>query len=146
MIHYRVQTEEALNPTIYRSYKSASSFAKRQNGEVIAYADRQSAKNNQGNTLIVKSEPVNVTNKMIQAFVKDMNDMKRKHPSYMNAADRKKAEAMYVAVLLGFDSNGRAIDAKLICDISCRWNRSKAPIFVNGKKSNVKGLTKFIQE
>ena len=145
MIHYRVQTEETLNAKIYRSYKSASSFAKKQNGEVIAYADKQSAASNQ-NALLVKSEPVNVSDKMIQEFVKDMNDMKRKHPSYMNAADRRKAEAMYDTVLLGFDSNGRAIDAKLICDISCRWNRSKAPIFVNGKKSNVKGLTKFIQE
>ena len=145
MIHYRVQTEEALNPTIYRSFKSASSFAKKQNGEVIAYADKQSAMINE-NPLLVKSEPKGILKTHIRAFVQDMNEMKRKHPSYMNAAARRKAEAMYNTVLLGFDTLGRAIDARLICDISCRWNRSKAPIFINGKKSNVKGLTKYIQE
>ena len=143
MIHYRVQTE-TLNPTIYRSFKSASSFAKRKKGEVIAYADKLSAELHY-NPLMVKIEPRGILSIHIRAFVQQMKEMKSKHPSYMNAADRRKAEAMYDTVLLGFDTLGHAIDARLICDISCRWNRSKAPIFINGKKSNVKGLTKLIK-
>jgi hypothetical protein len=81
-----------------------------------------------------------LTNQQINLFISEMQLMKRLNANYMSASDRKRAHARFTMTLEGVDANGREINARLYCDISCRYNRSTAPIFINGKKSNIRGL------
>jgi len=145
MIHYRVFTK-TLNSKIFYSFASAKS----QGGLVFAYANKQSAINNQ-NALIVKEEPSLITSEMIRSFVKDMNEMRRIHHRYMNSLGQKymdfigqnEVEPMHDIVLKGFDQHGRLIDATSTFDKDSHFG-PKVIILLNGKGSNKDELTKFI--
>ena len=86
-----------------------------------------------------------LTNKEINFFISEMEQMKMKNPHFLSASQRKQAHNRFNLTLEGIDHLGREIKAKLYCDISCRFNRSSAPIFINGKKSNIRGLKKSLQ-
>ena len=85
-----------------------------------------------------------LTTTQINLFISEMEQMKSINARYTNASDRKRAHKRFDLSLEGVDPLGREIIAHLNCDISCRWNRSPAPIWINGKKSNVRGLKKAL--
>ena len=85
-----------------------------------------------------------LTKEQINLFISEMEQMKKMNPHFMCASDRKRAYSRFDMILEGVDQIGRKIKAKLYCDISCRWNRSTAPIYINGKKSNIRGLKKSL--
>lgn len=86
-----------------------------------------------------------LTNEEIEFFISEMQQMKRTNPHFLNASQRKQAHNRFDLTLEGIDYLGREIKAKLYCDISCRFNRSTAPIFIDGKKSNIRGLKKSLK-
>ena len=87
-----------------------------------------------------------LTNEEINLFISEMQQMKKTNARFLSASGRKQAHARFDLSLEGVDHLGREIKAKLYCDISCRFNRSTAPIFIDGKKSNIKGLKKSLQD
>lgn len=85
-----------------------------------------------------------LTNEEINFFISEMEQMKSINANFLHASQRKQAHTRFNLSLEGVDTLGRVINAKLCCDISCKWNRSTAPIYINGKKSNIRGLKKSL--
>ena len=162
-IHYRVliTTGDLIlaqhDQTVYRSFKRAriaQQKAKKaleagsnQDAILTAHPSKKDAQNIT-NLLTVKegdSEPMMLTEDQISYFISSADAMKRRNPRFMNARCRETMRAEFNDIaLFGFDSLNRAIKANLYVDISCRWNRSTAPIYIHGRKSNKKVLAKAL--
>jgi len=66
------------------------------------------------------------------------------HPKYppSHASARRALEKRFNAELFGF-IEGVSIVAHQEMSCSCRWVRYSCPIWINDKKSNIKGLAKY---
>tara|TARA_Y100001972_G_C7541729_1_gene272557 strand:+ start:153 stop:596 length:444 start_codon:yes stop_codon:yes gene_type:complete len=145
-IHYRVISSDIYQSKIYRSLNSARKDCA-PDQKVIAFQSRKDALNMSDIHLHVRScdqAPELIANYQINRFEDWHLDAKGLNPKYppRGASDRRRLEEKYNWRLFGFDTDGRAIDAEMWMSVSCRWIRYKCPIWINNKKSNIKGLMK----
>ena len=148
MIHYRLQDKAAgfYATKTFRSLAMARATAKRDGGLVVAFASRPAALALLNPLVICSSDPTPraIDRELIDAWLNSHDSAKAINPKYppSSARDRRRMEATYDWHILGFDRLGRAVSALQCMSVSCNWVRYKAPIMINGRKSNVLGLKK----
>ena len=138
MIHYTFQNK------IFRSLKQARKAAG--SHDVTAYASRPDALANNNPLTVTAHDPTpwTYTRHNIKTWLDCHGEAKSYNPKYppRDADNRRRMESAFNSFLFGFDPLGRAINARQYMSVSCNWIRYSAPIFINGKKSNAKGLNK----
>lgn len=156
MIHYRISAtkDNHLTEKVYRSFKSVLKDNKKINGSIYAYACYHDARTEQTESrLCIRTDiagfylerPKLLTNENIIQFVDNITHAKSINPHRCNSTRRKWCRDLYDGIsIFGFDKEGRAISARIHFDISCNWNRTTSPIFINNQKSNKRGLLKYI--
>ena len=148
MIHYRLinPDDSPASETVYRSLKRARKAC----GEltrIYAYSSRAQAVRRSSPALRVRNvTPVMITSKAVANFIDHHEKAKALNPKYppRDASSRRRLEAEYDWDLFGFDELGRAVEAQMYMNVSCRWTRYSCPIEINGKRSNVTGLKKAL--
>ena len=160
MIHYRISATEdnQLTPKIYRSFNSVLKDNRKIQGSIYAYSCYMDAKSSQTeNRLNLKYEspflgsvtplePKYLEVDDLRNFVASMREAKNINPLRCDSQKRQWYRDLYYdnIYIYGFDAYGRAISARIYFDLSSKFNRTKAPIYINNKKSNSKGLLKYI--
>lgn len=147
MIHYRlIDQDDNVQGPIFRSLARARK-ALTADSDVYAFASRKDATALSPARLLVSSSspaPRLLSNDALELWIEECAEARAIRPHYLNATQRRRYEARFDSALFGFDGLGRAVDAQQHMSISCRWVRFQSPIFINGKKSNVKGLKKAL--
>lgn len=150
MIHYRILNDGApASSTVYRSLSSARKNATKLNAHVYAFSSRQAALNLAPERLRVSSgqgEPRFLSSQRIAQYINDCDEARAINTQYppSSASSRRQMEARYTDELFGFDPLGRAVESQQYMSVSCRWVRFSAPVFINNKRSNRKGLSKCV--
>ena len=160
MIHYRISInhDNQLTSKIYRSFKSVCKENRLLNGSIYAYSCYHDARTCQTeNRLNLKYEspflgsvtplePKYLEVDDLRNFVASMREAKNINPLRCDSRKRQWYRDLYYdnIYIYGFDAYGRAISARIYFDLSSKFNRTKAPIYINNKKSNRKGLLKYI--
>ena len=158
MIHYLIcdednrpiETASANNGVkslrLYRSFKTATKARKKYNACVlVAFASRDNALTFTNPLYITDEAPRLITKKELAWFADMHREAKQIHPSwYKSSRERVKAEEKFNAYLFGFDEDGRSILARQYMNLSRKWCRYSAPIFINGKKATINTLIKTI--
>ena len=156
MIHYRISplNDNQLTDKIYRSFQSVCKENKQIKGSIYAYSCYHDARTEQTEnrlnlridiTGFVYTRHKLINESMIIQFIDNMKSSKRVNPKRCNADKRNYFRGLYDGLkLFGFDQMGRAFNARIYFDISCSYNRTTSPIFINNQRSNKKGLLKYI--
>lgn len=149
MIHYRLLDASGapVSDTIYRSLKRARA-AVSEGLKLWAFASRSAAVALSTARLEMHayaSTPRVLTAQDLAEFI-DAHELAKSsyHPKYppSHASSRRALEKRFSAELFGF-IEGVSIVAHQEMSCSCRWVRYSCPIWINDKKSNIKGLAKY---
>jgi len=149
MIHYRLLDASGapVSDTIYRSLKRARA-AVSDGLKLWAFASRSAAVAMSPARLEMHtyaSTPRVLVSQDVCQFINAHELAKSSyHPKYppSHASSRRALEKRFSAELFGF-FEGVSIMAHQEMSCSCRWVRYSCPIRINGKKSNIRGLSKY---
>ena len=149
MIHYRLLDASGapVSHTIYRSLKRAR-VAVSDGLKLWAFASRSAAVAMSTARLEMHayaSTPRALTAQDLAEFI-DAHELAKSsfHPKYppSHASSRRALEQRFSAELFGFVA-GVSVVAHQEMSCSCRWVRYSCPIWINDKKSNIRGLEKL---
>lgn len=148
MIHYRLLDASGapVSDTIYRSLKRARA-AVSDGLKLWAFASRPAALAMSPARLDCSHgpDPVELIRGDVAGFINAHALAKSSfHPKYppSHASSRRALEKRFSAELFGF-LEGVSIVAHQEMSCSCRWVRYSCPIWINGRKSNIRGLAKY---
>ena len=149
MIHYRLLDASGapVSDTVYRSLKRARA-AVSEGLKLWAFASRSAAVAMSPARLEMHayaSTPRALTAQDVSQFINAHELAKSSyHPKYppSHASSRRALEQRFSAELFGF-VGGVSIVAHQEMSCSCKWVRYSCPIWINGRKSNIRGLAKY---
>lgn len=153
MIHYRLLDtfDNPINDTIYRSIKRARA-AHSCPLQIVAFRSRSEARAMSKIRLRVchwdyegTPTPRIFNAEDVARFINAHELAKSSfHPKYppSSASGRRDLERRFDATLFGFVGDV-SVNCAQSMNVSCKWVRYSCPIWIDGRKSNIKGLEKL---
>lgn len=81
-----------------------------------------------------------ITNNEIKEFIRVATRIKQLNPTTMSTLEKRLIEQQIIPSLDGENEQAQEILAGIILNISARYNRSTFHVYIDGVKSNIKGL------